>query len=78
LILGSFFPSRYGRSRSITTGKPIVLNGTSKFSQDMKALGAAVAGIGGKKGERGGRFGALSAPLGRLFSRNKGSEETPK
>jgi len=65
-------------SRSITTGKPIVLNGNSRFSQDMKALGAQVAGLGGKKGERGGRLGAISAPLSRLFARNKGSEEKPK
>ena len=32
-------------SRSISTGKPIVLNGNSKFSQDMKGLGAQVTGI---------------------------------
>jgi pilus assembly protein CpaE len=67
-----------GVSRSITTGKPIVLNGTSKFSQDMKALGAQVAGLGGKKAGQGGRLSALSAPLGRLFGRGKGTEETPK
>ena len=67
-----------GVSRSITTGKPIVLNGTSKFSQDMKALGAQVAGLGGKKAGQGGRLSALSAPLGRLFGRGKGNEETPK
>jgi pilus assembly protein CpaE len=62
-----------GVSRSITTGKPIVLNGTSKFSQDMKALGAQVAGLGGKKAGQGGRLSALSAPLGRLFGRGKGT-----
>ena len=33
-----------GVSRSISTGKPIVLNGNSKFSRDMKALGAQVTG----------------------------------
>jgi pilus assembly protein CpaE len=67
-----------GVSRSITTGKPIVLNGNSKFSQDMKALGAQVAGLGGKKAGQG-RLSALSAPLGRLFKRSdKGTEETPK
>ena len=31
-------------SRSISTGKPIVLNGNSKFSRDMKGLGAQVTG----------------------------------
>jgi pilus assembly protein CpaE len=67
-----------GVSRSITTGKPIVLNGTSKFSHDMKALGAQVAGLGGKKAGQGGRLSALSAPLGRLFGRGKGTEETSK
>jgi pilus assembly protein CpaE len=58
-----------GVSRSISTGKPIVLNGNSKFSRDMKALGAEVTGIRGKKGGRGGRLRALSAPLGRLLGR---------
>ncbi len=68
-----------GVSRSITTGKPIVLNGNSKFSQDMKALGAQVAGLGGKKAGQGGRLSAVTAPLGRLFRRGgKGTEETPK
>jgi pilus assembly protein CpaE len=61
-------------SRSISTGKPIVLNGSSKFSRDMKALGAEVTGIRGK-GE-GGRLRALSAPLGRLLRRGStGSKE---
>jgi pilus assembly protein CpaE len=58
-------------SRSISTGKPIVLNGNSKFSRDMKGLGAEVTGIRGK-GERGGRFRALSALLSRG---SKGSKE---
>jgi pilus assembly protein CpaE len=62
-------------SRSISTGKPIVLNGNSKFSRDMKALGAEVTGIRGK-GEAGGRLRALSAPLGKLLGRGpKGSKE---
>jgi pilus assembly protein CpaE len=67
-----------GVSRSITTGKPIVLNGNSKFSQDMKALGAQVAGLGGKKAGQGGRLSALTAPLGKLFGRGKATEEAPK
>jgi pilus assembly protein CpaE len=62
-------------SRSISTGKPIVLNGNSKFSRDMKSLGAEVTGIRGK-GERGGRLRALSAPFGKLLRRGpKGTKE---
>ena len=38
-------------SRSINSGKPIVLNGNSKYSQDMKGLGAQVTGIRGKGGQ---------------------------
>jgi pilus assembly protein CpaE len=64
-----------GVSRSISTGTPIVLNGNSKFSRDVKALGVAVTGLRGKKGDRG-RLGALAAPLGRLFRRGAtGPEE---
>ena len=62
-------------SRSISTGKPIVLNGNSKFSRDMKALGVQVTGIRGK-GDRGGRLRALSAPFARLLGRGaKGPKE---
>ena len=58
-------------SRSISSGKPIVLNGNSKFSRDMKGLGALVTGIRGK-GDHGGRFRALSSLLRRG---SKGSKE---
>ena len=34
--------------RSINQGKPIVLNGNSKYTKDVKALGAKIAGLGGK------------------------------
>jgi pilus assembly protein CpaE len=62
-------------SRSISTGKPIVLNGKSKFSRDMKALGVQVTGIRGK-GDRGGRLRSLSAPFARLLGRGaKGPKE---
>jgi pilus assembly protein CpaE len=64
-----------GVSRSINTGTPIVLNGNSKFSRDMKTLGVQVTGIRGKTGGRGGRLRALSAPLGRLFGRGAKSTE---
>jgi len=57
-----------GVSRSISTGKPIVLNGNSKFSRDMKALGALVTGIRMKKDGRG-TLRALTAPLSKLLGR---------
>jgi pilus assembly protein CpaE len=34
--------------RSINQGKPIVLNGSSKYTKDVKALGAKLAGLGAK------------------------------
>jgi pilus assembly protein CpaE len=61
-----------GVSQSISTGKPIVLNGNSKFSRDMKALGVRVTGIGGK-GERGGGLRALTAKI--LGRGAKGAKE---
>ena len=67
-----------GVSRSISTGKPIVLNGNSKFSQDMKALGAQVAGLGGKKGGQGGRLSALSLPWAGCSAAAKGTRRRPK
>jgi pilus assembly protein CpaE len=67
-----------GVSRSITTGKPIVLSDNSKYSQDVKLLGVEVTGLRGKPGGRGGRFSALSAPFSRLLGRgSKGPKETP-
>jgi pilus assembly protein CpaE len=54
-------------SRSITTGKPLVLNGNSKFSEEMKAFGAEVAGVGGKgHGVKEG----LTRSFSRLFGRS--------
>jgi pilus assembly protein CpaE len=35
--------------RSINAGKPIVLNGNSKYTKDVKALGAQLAGLGAGK-----------------------------
>jgi pilus assembly protein CpaE len=35
--------------RSINAGKPIVLNGNSKYTKDVKALGAKLAGLGAAK-----------------------------
>jgi len=48
---------------SINTGKPIVLNGTSTYSRDIKALAAQVAGLRPEGGERRGVMGRL---VGRL------------
>ncbi len=67
-----------GVSHSITTGKPIVLNGNSKYSQDMKLLGALVAGFRSKTAGRGSRLRAISGPLSRLLGRGKGKQEAPK
>jgi pilus assembly protein CpaE len=38
--------------RSINAGKPIVLNGNSKYTKDVKALGAQLAGLGVGKAAR--------------------------
>jgi Flp pilus assembly CpaE family ATPase len=38
--------------RSINAGKPIVLNGNSKYTKDVKALGAKLAGLGAGKAAR--------------------------
>src|SRR4029079_14989369 len=39
-----------GVSRSISTGKPIVLSGDSKYGADIQALGREVTGLKAKKG----------------------------
>jgi pilus assembly protein CpaE len=63
-VFGTLGNDYLGVIHSISTGKPIVLNGNSKFSRDMKAIGAQVTGI-RDKGERGGRLRALGRILGR-------------
>ena len=65
-----------GVSTSINTGKPIVLNGNSKFAADILALGRDVTGLKPKKARRKGRLSALTAPLGRLFGRRRAEEAT--
>lgn len=52
---------------SINTGKPIVLNGTSDYSRDIKALGAQMAGL--RPDATGGR-----GVVGRLFGRLRKTE----
>ncbi len=62
-----------GVSRSINTGKPIVLNGESKYGRDIQALGRDVTGLKQKK-KGAGRLSALS--LGKLFGRGRAEEAT--
>jgi pilus assembly protein CpaE len=58
---------------SLNSGKPIVLNGTSKYSKDLKALGAALVGLNPKAAAtRGGITGALTGALGLRKHRKKG------
>ena len=64
-----------GVSRSISTGKPIVLNGNSKFSRDMKALGAQVTGHPVKKGDRAAAPRPVRAAWQLLGRGSKGLEE---
>jgi pilus assembly protein CpaE len=45
---------------SLNTGKPIVMNGTSSYSKDLKNLGVALAGTGAQTEHRGRIMGALS------------------
>jgi pilus assembly protein CpaE len=73
-VYGTLCNDYEGISRSISSGTPIVLNGNSKFSRDMKTLGVAVTGLRDKNGGRG-RLRALSAPLSKLFRRKAKSPE---
>jgi pilus assembly protein CpaE len=65
-----------GVSRSISTGKPIVLSGDSKYGADIQALGREVTGLKPKKGGGRGPLAALSAPFGKLFRRGPAKEAT--
>ncbi len=56
--------------RSINTGIPIILNGTSKYAQDLKALGAEIAGFGGStEPERGLLARTFLDPVSRVLRR---------
>ncbi|MBA3317876.1 MAG: AAA family ATPase [Gemmatimonadales bacterium] len=59
---------------SINTGKPIVLNGKSKYTQDVRAIGAELAGLTTGPGSANGR-GVVSRLLGRV--RRKPQEKKP-
>jgi pilus assembly protein CpaE len=65
-----------GVSRSISTGKPIVLSGDSKYASDVQALGREVTGLHPKKDGGRGKLGALTAPFGKLFGRGPAKEAT--
>ena len=54
---------------SINTGKPIVLNGNSAYTRDIKALGAQIAGLRPEGGGRGGVVGRLFGKLRRTEGR---------
>jgi pilus assembly protein CpaE len=58
-----------GVSRSINTGKPIVLSGNSKYGADIQALARDVTGLKAKKEKPGVR-------LGKLFGRGQPKEAT--
>jgi pilus assembly protein CpaE len=49
--------------RSINAGKPIVLNGNSRYTRDVKALGAMLAGLGTENGRSRGRLGHFLVKL---------------
>ena len=65
-----------GVSRSISTGKPIVLNGDSKYSADIQALGRDVTGLKPKKGGGRGSSRRSRRPSGKLFGRGPAKEAT--
>ncbi len=50
---------------SLNTGKPIVMNGTSSYSKDLKSLGVTLAGTEGQTERRGRIMGALSRFTGK-------------
>jgi hypothetical protein len=56
----------------MNTGKPIVMNASSTYSKDIKALGLELAGVGELGAKRRGRLsGAILGALGRLNGVNK-------
>jgi Flp pilus assembly CpaE family ATPase len=60
---------------SVNSGKPIVLNGGSPYTRDVKALAAALTGVPLDATTRGGRIARiLGAPL-RAIRRKSGKSE---
>ncbi len=60
--------------RSINAGKPIVLNGSSKYTKDVKALGAQIAGLGAAKDRPRGSASRLMGTLMGKLARKPGDE----
>jgi pilus assembly protein CpaE len=59
-------------SESINTGKPVVLDGKSKFGQDIQLFGAAVAGLSPSTNGKGGPL----ASIKKMFGRKEKKEHT--
>ncbi len=58
--------------RSINAGKPIVLNGNSRYTRDVKALGAQIAGLGADGGKHRGNF--VGQFLGKIRPKKAGGD----
>ena len=56
--------------RSINAGKPIVLNGNSKYTKDVKALGARLAGLGAGKAGRGSASWVMGQLVGKILRKS--------
>ena len=56
--------------RSINDGAPVILNGKSRYGDDVKALGAEIAGLRAQEGDaRAGGLQALLRPITRMWRR---------
>jgi pilus assembly protein CpaE len=60
--------------RSINAGKPIVLNGNSRYTRDVKALGAQIAGLGTDNGRPGRGARLVGQFLGKIKPRKAGGD----
>lgn len=61
--------------RSVNTGTPIVLNGESRYAQDVRSMSAAIAGLAGGGEAPGGRLlRAFTDPFLRVFRRPRQPE----
>jgi pilus assembly protein CpaE len=60
--------------RSINAGKPIVLNGNSRYTRDVKALGAQIAGLGSENGKSGRGARLVGQFLGKIKPKKAGGD----
>lgn len=60
--------------RSINAGKPIVLNGNSRYTRDVKALGAQIAGLGAENGRSGRGARLVGQFLGKIKPKKAGGD----